>query len=139
MQGALQRLDAVDLESLHALSCRKPNVLFGCERRQARTPESTCMDVNIRAAIFRHHKAETLLIIEEFDFALDHRAGRPGIARRGKAIPATEPIPATEAISAPEAIAALVAVAATKSVAATEVIAAAAEPVAATAKAIAPA
>jgi hypothetical protein len=80
------------------------------------------MDVNIAAAGVRHHKAEPLLFIKEFDCALNHGAARAAIAplagpitakalmppgksiTASKSIPAPEPVPSAEAISASKLI-----------------------------------
>src|SRR5690349_15850559 len=63
------------------------------------------MDVDIGAAILRHHKTEALLIIEEFDLAFDHHAGWPRLtlAIRRKTISAMKSITTAIAVAKPVA------------------------------------
>ena len=80
LQDYLNGFYAIDLDTFHALSGRKPDPLLGRQDGQAGTPESARMNINVCAPVFRHHEAKTLLFIEEFDLSFDHGPGRRVIA-----------------------------------------------------------
>ena len=61
----------------------------------ARTPERTCVHIDIRPAGFRHHEAEALLFVEELDVAVAHRAR--GLARAAKSAAESTPVAAETA------------------------------------------
>src|ERR1041385_7570480 len=63
------------------------------------------MDVNVAGAAVGHDESKALLVVEELDLALDHRAARAGIAGAGKTVAASKSV-AAETVAAAEAIAA---------------------------------
>lgn len=99
------------------------------------------MAIDVLSALFRDHKAEAFLIVEEFHLAIDHRAGWATIAIT-EATATAEPVATTEAISAAETVTTAKAVtttetittaepvAAPETISATKAISAAAEPIA---------
>src|ERR1041385_9078280 len=61
------------------------------------------MDVNVAGAAVGHDESKALLVVEELDLALDHRAARAGIAGAGKTVAASEAIAAAETVATAEA------------------------------------
>src|SRR4051812_2492557 len=64
------------------------------------------MQIDVAAPIVGHHKAKALLVIEELDLALDHRAGGCAVAVMITATAAAEAVTTTKTITAAEAISA---------------------------------
>src|SRR5262245_34540584 len=78
--GLRDQLDPVDFDALHALAGRKAHTLFAHQDGKTRTPQCARMDVDILAAVFRHHEAKPFLLVEEFNMAFTHWARRRMIA-----------------------------------------------------------
>src|SRR3974390_2909757 len=97
----LDRLYPVDFHAFHSLTGGEADSLLGGERRKARTPERTCVNVYICAPVLRHDKAEAFLIVKEIHLAIDHGAGRPRIAvpMGGKAVSPLKAVTAAVAVA----------------------------------------
>ena len=81
------------------------------------------MNIDVGAAILRHHEAEAFLIIEEFDLAVDHRSRWTVVAlamgcepvaaaksvATAKAISSAKPVSSSEAIATSKTVPAKVA------------------------------
>ena len=101
------QFNPVDFDTFGALAGRETDALLGVQDRKARPPKRAGMAINIAPAIVRHHEAETLLIVEEFDPSIDHRAAGTRIAATSAVwLIASKAIAAAEAVGiAAEAIA----------------------------------
>ncbi len=104
--GLSDQLDLVDFDTFGALSGRKADTLLGAQQGQPGPPKRAGMAINVPSAIVGHYKTEALLIVEEFDPAVDHRAAWTGIPAAGTArLVAAKPVTtAAKPVGAPEAI-----------------------------------
>ena len=114
MQARLDNFDSIHFDALVALARGIANALVGLHSLDARAAQRAGMQIDVAGTGVRHHKAETLLVVEELDLAFDHRAGRrvvvaiaaapataaKAIATAAKAVAAAEPVAAAAEIAA---------------------------------------
>ena len=99
-EAGLDNLDSIHFDALVALARGVANPLIRLDRLDAGAAQGAGVQIDVARAGIRHHKAETLLVVEELDLAFDHGTGRRIVVAIAAPSAAAETVTATETVSA---------------------------------------